>query len=75
MSCTQDVVETTRLSSVGGRETRDLKAWSTGEVHKELGWSWSPGLGRTGTISRKARYTRQRGSASEREEAVGHVSF
>lgn len=44
MSCKQDV-ETTRPSSVGKRETRDLKAWSTGEVPKELGWSGSPGLG------------------------------
>lgn len=27
------------------RETRDLKAQSAGDAHKELGCSWSPGLG------------------------------
>lgn len=28
-----------------GRETRDLKAQSAGDAHKELGCSWSAGLG------------------------------
>lgn len=57
------------------RETRDLKELSAGDAHKELGCSWSPGLGENREVSRKLRYTVQRGLASEREEAGRHVSF
>lgn len=67
-------VENTRPSGVGGSQEGDQRSERT-NAHKELGCSCSPGLGENREVSRKLRYTVQRGLASEREEAGRHVSF